>query len=320
VNTSSRLCTLTAAAVFGLLGATVALPVGARAQGTQASQGAGSAAGSAPAGAAAKAPQSPLQKSIEAYVRNLYAFGPDVEVTVSEPKDSGMAGLLETMVSVKVGGNNEDAKFYVSKDGKYLVRGEVSDLSKDPLAANRALMDLKDAPSVGDAKSAVTLVEFSDFECPVCRSLHDIMRGITQNYPQVRVVFKDYPIEVLHPWARTAAIAGRCAYMQDPAAFWKMYDMIYDNQDIVSASNAWMKMSEYAGQIGLNADTFRACMAGPDAGAAIDASRANGQKLDVNSTPTIFVNGRRLVGADAHLIEQYIQYELAKAKQSGDRK
>jgi protein-disulfide isomerase len=81
-----------------------------------------------------------------------------------------------------------------------------------------------------------------------------------------------------------------------------------------------MKMSEYAGQIGLNADTFRACMAGPDAGAAIDASRANGQKLDVNSTPTIFVNGRRLVGADAHLIEQYIQYELAKAKQSGDRK
>jgi protein-disulfide isomerase len=323
VNTSSRLCTLTATAVFALLGATVALPVAAWAQGTQASQGAGSAsaAGSAPAaGAAAKAPQSPLQKSIEAYVRNLYAFGPDVEVTVSEPKDSGMAGLLETMVSVKVGGNNEDAKFYVSKDGKYLVRGEVSDLSKDPLSANRALMDLKDAPSIGDAKSAVTLVEFSDFECPVCRSLHDIMRGITQNYPQVRVVFKDYPIEVLHPWARTAAIAGRCAYMQDPAAFWKMYDMIYDNQDIISASNAWMKMSEYAGQIGLNADTFRSCMAGPDAGAAIDASRANGQKLDVNSTPTIFVNGRRMVGADAHLIEQYIQYELAKAKQSGDRK
>ena len=167
------------------------------------------------------------------------------------------------------------------------MRGEVSDLSKDPLAANRALIDVKDAPSVGDAKSAVTLVEFSDFECPVCRSLHDIMRGITQKYPQVRVVFKDYPIEVLHPWARTAAIAGRCAYTQDPAAFWKMYDLIYDNQDIISASNAWMKMTEYAGQIGLNADTFRSCMAGPDAGAAVDASRANGQKLDVNSTSTM---------------------------------
>jgi len=319
VNTSSRLSTLIAAAIFALLGTALAAPKTTWAQGTSTSQTAGSAP-AAKASSGGSASQSPLQKTIEAYVRNLYAFGPDVEVTVSEPKDGGMAGLLETMVSVKVSGNNEDAKFYVSKDGKYLVRGEVSDLTKDPLAANRALMDLTNAPSMGDPKSAVTLVEFSDFECPVCRSLHDIMRGIMQNYPQVRVVFKDYPIEVLHPWARTAAIAGRCAYMQDPAAFWKMYDLIYDNQDIISAANAWMKMSEFAGQAGLNADTFRACMAGPDAGAAVDASRANGQKLDVNSTPTIFVNGRRMVGADAHLIEQYIQYELAKAKQSGDRK
>jgi len=311
VNTSSRFLTLTATAILGLLGL-AAMPSGAWAQGTSTSANAPSAAAAKPT---VSTSQSPLQKTIEAYVRNLYAFGPDVEVSVTDPKDAGMAGLLETTVSVKVGGNNEDAKFYVSKDGKYLVRGEVSDLSKDPLAANRALMDLKDAPSMGDAKSAVTLVEFSDFECPVCRSLHDIMRGISQKYPQVRIVFKDYPIEVLHPWARTAAIAGRCAYTQDPAAFWKMYDLIYDNQDIISASNAWMKMTEYAGQIGLNADTFRSCMAGPDAGAAVDASRANGQKLDVNSTPTIFVNGRKMVGADAHLIEQYIQYELGKAKQ-----
>ena len=321
MNISSRFSTLTAAAIFALVGAGLVAPTASWAQGTPASQNAGSApAPAAKASPAGSASQSPLQKTIEAYVRNLYAFGPDVDVTVSDPKDAGMAGLLETTVSVKVSGNNEDAKFYVSKDGKYLVRGEVSDLSKDPLAANRALMDLTNAPSTGDPKSAVTLVEFSDFECPICRSLHDIMRGIMQNYPQVRVVFKDYPIEVLHPWARTAAIAGRCAYMQDPAAFWKMYDLIYDNQDIISASNAWMKMSEFAGQAGLNADTFRSCMAGPDGGAAVDASRANGQKLDVNSTPTIFVNGRKMVGADAHLIEQYIQYELAKAKQSGDRK
>jgi protein-disulfide isomerase len=75
-----------------------------------------------------------------------------------------------------------------------------------------------------------------------------------------------------------------------------------------------MKMSEYAGQAGLNADALRACMASPEAGAAVDASRANGQKLDVNSTPTIFVNGRRLVGADPHLLEQYIQYEVARVK------
>jgi protein-disulfide isomerase len=269
-----------------------------------------------PTPAASSVELTPLQKSIEAYLRNLYAFGPDVQLTVSAPKETPIPGLLETSVSVKTGEGSEDAKFYVSKDGKYLIRGDVSELAKDPLAQNRAMIDLKDAPSLGDPKAPVTLVEFSDFECPVCRSLHDVMRGMLKNYPQVRVVFKDYPIEVLHPWARTGALAGRCAYQQDPAAFWKMYDAIYDNQDIISAENAWMKMSEYAGQAGLNADTFRACMASPEAAAAVDASRANGQKLDVNSTPTIFVNGRRLVGADPHLLEQYIQYEIAQQKSS----
>jgi protein-disulfide isomerase len=157
-------------------------------------------------------------------------------------------------------------------------------------------------------------VEFSDFECPVCRSLHDALRGLLPNYPQVRVVFKDYPLEQIHPWARTAALAGRCAYQQAPAAFWKIYDLIYDSQDVISAENAWSKMTDFAGQSGLNPDAFKACMASPEAGAAVDASRANGVLLEVGSTPTMFINGRRIVGADAHTLEQYIKYELDQRK------
>ena len=264
--------------------------------------------------AAAGAPLTVLQKSVEAYLRHLYAFGPNVQLTISEPKNSEVPGLLETTVDLKDGENSQVAKFYLSKDGKYLVRGEVSDLSKDPLAETRSRIQLKDAPSLGDPKAPVTLVEFSDFQCPVCRSLHDVLRSMLPNYPQVRVVFKDFPIEVLHPWARTAALAGRCAYQQDPKAFWKVYDAIYDQQEVISAANAWTKMADFAAESGLNPDSFKACMAGPEAAAAVDASRANGQALEINSTPTVFVNGRRLVGADPHALEQYIQYELAQQK------
>ncbi len=171
--------------------------------------------------------------------------------------------MLETNIDLTIEGNKQTVKFYVSKDGKFLFQGDLSDMTKDPLAQNRAQIQMNDAPSLGDAKAPVTLVEYSDFECPVCRNLHDALRGLLPNYAgKVRVVFKDYPLEQLHPWARTAAIAGRCAYQQDP-------------------------------------------------GAAVNASRANGQQLDVNSTPTVFVNGRRIVGADARLLEQYIKYELA---------
>jgi len=258
---------------------------------------------------------SPTQKNIEAYLRHLYAFGTDVPISVGPPKETVVEGLMETTIKVTIGENKETVKFYVSKDGKYLFRGEMSDLAKDPLAETRAQIQSKDAPALGDPKAAVTLVEYSDFECPVCRSLHDVLRGMLPNYAgKVRVVFKDFPLEQLHPWARTAAIAGRCAYQQDPAAFWKMYDLIYDNQEIISAGNAWTKMMDYAGQSRLDADAFKTCMASPEAGEAVNASRANGQLLDVNSTPTVFVNGRRMVGADAHLLEQYINYELDQVK------
>ena len=262
--------------------------------------------------AAGGAPPTALQKSVETYLRNLYAFGPNVQLTVSAPKESEVPGLLETTIDLKDGENSQSAKFYLSKDGKYLVRGEVSDLSKDPLAETRSHIQMKDAPSIGDPKAPITLVEFSDFQCPVCRNLHDVLRGMLANYPQVRVVFKDFPIESLHPWARTAALAGRCAYQQDPKAFWKVYDAIYDQQGLISAANAWSKMADFAAGSGLDPDAFKTCMASPEAAAAVDASRANGQELEVNSTPTVFVNGRRLVGADPHALEQYIQYELAR--------
>jgi protein-disulfide isomerase len=71
---------------------------------------------------------------------------------------------------------------------------------------------------------------------------------------------------------------------------------------------------DFAGEAGLNTDTFKTCMASPEAGAEVDASRSNGQLLEVNSTPTLFINGRRLVGVDPRLIEQYIKYELDQRK------
>jgi protein-disulfide isomerase len=258
--------------------------------------------------------QLPIQKTVEAYLRNLYAFGSDTIVKVAVPKDIGVEGLQEVDIAVKVGENEQTGKVYVTKDGKFMFRGELSELAKDPLAEARAQLQTKDAPSLGPANAPVTLVEFSDFECPVCKSLHDALRGLLPNYPQVRVVFKDFPLEQIHPWARTAALAGRCAYQQSPAAFWKMYDLIYDGQELISAENAYGKMTDFAAQSGLNADAFKACMASPEAGAAVDASRANGIQLEVGSTPTIFVNGRRVVGADARTLEQYIRYELDQRK------
>ena len=296
-----KLCIYAGAAGLLLMGS------GANARGQAAAQ-APAKTTAAPAAATAA---SPLQKKVENYLRHLYAFGPDTAMRVGAPKDTDIPGLQEITIEVKVGENTESAKFYVSKDGKYLVRGDMSDLDKDPLAQTREQLQINDAPILGDPKAPVTLVEFSDFQCPVCRNLHDVLRSLLPKYPGVRVVFKDFPLDQIHPWARTGAIAGRCAFQQDPKAFWKMYDLIYDNQEVISPANAWNKMVEFAGQAGLNGEAFKSCMAGPEAPAAIEASRANGMTVEVGSTPTVFVNGRRMVGADARTLEQFLNYELA---------
>ncbi len=179
-----------------------------------------------------------LKHKVDVYLRNMFAFGPDVKLVVGDFKETGIPGLLETDIALTIGENKENAKMWVSKDGKFLLRGELNDMSKDALAENRSKLDLKNAPATGNPNGSITVVEFADFECPVCRNLHEAIRGLLPKYPQVRLVFKDFPIEQIHPWARTAALAGRCAYEQDPKAFWKLYDNLYDNQDLISAANA----------------------------------------------------------------------------------
>jgi len=264
--------------------------------------------------AAPAAGQTPQQKTIEAFLRNFYALGTDIQISVGTPTERTNSGILETLIEVKTPEGSEKVQIYLSKDGRYLMRGELYDLTTDPFADVLAKIKTDNAPILGNPNAPLPLVEYPDFECPVCRSLHDVLRGMLPNYPQVKVIFKDYPIESLHPWARTAALAGRCAYQQKPGAFWKMYDQIYDNQELISASNVWQKVNDFAAQDGLTPEVFKACLAGSQATAEVDANLANGNLLDVHSTPTMFVNGRRIVGGDPHTIQQYFDYEIARLK------
>jgi protein-disulfide isomerase len=267
-----------------------------------------------PAATAATTSSAPskTQKSVEAFLRNYYALGSEYTITVGTPKPVGASGLSEVAIDVKSPDGSDTVNMFLTADGRYLIRGEVNDLTVNPLAENISKFDLKDAPVLGNPKAPITIVEYGDFECPVCRNFHDAVRGILPKYPQAKLIFKDFPIDQIHPWARTGALAGRCAYQQNPQAFWKMYDLIYDNQDLVSAANAYDKMVEFAGQAGLNTDAFKACLSSPQAAAEVNASMENGKLLNVRSTPTVFVNGRPLNGADPHALQQYLDFEVAK--------
>jgi protein-disulfide isomerase len=213
-------------------------------------------------------------------------------------------------VQITFGGQTDTGVLYISKDGKTLLRGELFDTSADPFAGNRAKLHPDGNPSRGPADARVKLVEFSDFQCPHCRQLYEAMKTLGPRYPQIRIVFKDLPIAAIHPWAETAALGGRCAYMQSPDAFWQIHDALFENQDFISAANIWERLVELAGQTGLDKESFKACLTSPEAAKAIEADIEDAKVLSVNSTPTVFVNGRPVVGGDPTTLQQYIDYEL----------
>jgi protein-disulfide isomerase len=252
-----------------------------------------------------------LAHAAEAFIRNLFTWGPEYKIKVGPLGPSPSAGFYSVPVDVTYKEQTEGATFYISKDGKSFIRGEIFNTAADPFAANRAKMHIEGNPSKGPANAEITIVEFADFECPHCREVHTALKTVEKDYPRVRIVFKDFPLSQIHPWAETAAIGAHCAFQQSPQAFWKIHDLIFDNQDSISPDNVFDQLTAYAGQLGLNADAFKACMASPEAKHAVDANREDGIALNVNSTPTLFVNGRPLVGGDLNSIEEFIKFDLA---------
>lgn len=263
--------------------------------------------GLTPAAAAA------LEKRVESYLRESYAWGPAFEMKMGAIS-AAPANLYAIPVQVSLHGRSDTATVYVSHDGNYIFRGDVQDMRIDPLAEVRSKLTLKGYASEGPENAKVVIVEFADFECPSCRELDAILRQVLPKYPQVRLVFKDFPLTGIHPWAMTAAIASHCVLQKSSEAFWKFHNSVYDNQDTITPENAYDELTKFAVAAGADASDLHACMADPATRQIVEKSIQQGKALDIDSTPTSFIDGRRLIGPNQSLLEQYLDYDLHKAQ------
>jgi protein-disulfide isomerase len=253
--------------------------------------------------------QTQLQKTTEAFVRNLFAWGPDYNVKLGPFAQSPSPDFYQVSLTVTIHDQSDSGTVFVSKDGKTFLRGEMFSMATNPYADNVKKLHLDGNPSLGPANAKVTMVEFSDFECPHCRELYEGLKTLLPEHPDVRFVFKDFALTQIHPWAETAAIGARCAYIQNPESFWSVYSQIFDNQDLLSAENIWDKLNEFAAQANLDKDTFKSCLSSKEAKDAVENNHREGESLNVNSTPTIFINGRPVAGGDKATIIQYLTFE-----------
>ena len=156
----------------------------------------------------------------------------------------------------------------------------------------RAEISTAGAYAKGPAAAPITLVEFSDFHCPFCKRVQPTITQVLAKYEgKIRMIYKDFPLDSLHPQARAAAEAARCAGEQ--GKFWEFHDKIYAGGPDATAPT----MQLYAKQVGLDGVKFEACRSARKYQAQVQADAAEGTKLGVSGTPGFFINGRFLSGA-----------------------
>jgi protein-disulfide isomerase len=174
---------------------------------------------------------------------------------------------------------------------------------------------VEDMPSKGASEGGITIVEFSDFQCPYCARAAQTIQDVVDKYAEdVRLVYVQFPLESIHPWARSASIASLCAADQSIDAFWTLHDKYFENQGELDSTNVIERSQDYLSDTGLDISSWTACASDADseafknASARVDAALELGMEHGVNSTPGFFVNGRFVSGAQpAETFEELIE-------------
>jgi protein-disulfide isomerase len=164
-----------------------------------------------------------------------------------------------------------------------------------------------DDPAIGPPDAPITIIEFSDFQCPYCKRWHNEVYGrLMQEYQgKVRVVFRDFPLSSIHPDAESAAEAADCANEQ--GAFWEYHDKLFNGDQL--GQTVYL---QYAQELGLDMDKFKTCVDTGRYKSEVAADYDYASNLGVRSTPTFFLNGLPIVGAQPYdVFKQVIEQELA---------
>src|SRR5262249_14971527 len=164
-------------------------------------------------------------------------------------------------------------------------------------------------PSKGTASAPVTIIEFSDYECPFCGKAEPMVKEILKQYDgKVRLVYREFPLQ-MHSHAQKAAEAALCA--QDQGKYWELHEKLFENQRALEVSD----LKGYAKDVGLDDARFSQCLDSGSKAKEVEASQKAGDEAGVNGTPAFFINGRPLFGAvPIDEMKQLIEAELAEKK------
>jgi protein-disulfide isomerase len=245
-----------------------------------------------PATQSSQAAALPSEDEVNGFMRATFGYDPQLTWKIVSIKPSQAEGLAEVNVLISGPQGQGTQKFFVSADGKHAVVGDIIPFGAHPFEPTRMALEKKaDGPSRGPANAAVELVEFSDLQCPHCKEANPTVEKLLADDTNVRFISQNFPLP-MHNWATKAADYADCVARASNDAYWKFADGVFDAQSEITAENADQKLTDLADRAGVNGQDIAACAAKPETEARVQASINLGKSLDVNSTPTLFINGR----------------------------
>ena len=254
------------------------------------------------------APSAPpdVARLLERQVRSTYSVPSEVKVIVGQLRPSEFSNFDALTITFDESGKKKDYEFLLAKDRKTLIRMTRIDLTKDPYAEVMKKIDVTGRPARGAKDAKVVAVNYDDFECPFCSRMHSaLFPTLLKEYgDRVLFIYKDYPLDEIHPWAIHAAVDANCLAAQNGDAYWDFADYLHANQKEISSEKtrdgqnaALDKLAIQQGQKhNLDSPKLQACVKAQD-DSAVRASQREGDKLGVSATPAMFVNGQKIDGA-----------------------
>jgi protein-disulfide isomerase len=244
------------------------------------------------------APALPSEETVNSFLQQSFGYEPTVQWKVVSIQPASF-GLAEVSVILINQGQQSFSRLWITPDGKHALVGEVIPFGARPYAEAKQQLSKATGPAHGPAEAPVTVVEFSDFQCPHCKDAQPAVEKLFASQPNVRFVFQNFPLPS-HDWAMKAASYADCASRGNADAYWKFVGAVFATQADITASTADEKLTSIADNTGLKGAEIATCAAKPETQVRVQASVDFGKQLEVTSTPTFFINGRRIADY-AHL-------------------
>ncbi len=264
---------------------------------------------------AVSAAAAPLDKeALAEHIRESYNVPAVVDISFSTPVPAGVPGFSKLSVTFKRGEASQDDALYISEDGRHYLMGGFKDLSVSPDNDRVAKLDLKGSPARGPKGAAVTVVQYTDFECPFCQKGYEIMRDKVMKEKdfegKVRWIYKSLPLTSIHPWAQPAAMAAECAKLQGEDKFWKVHDALFEKQREITPDNLDEKLAGFLKDAKGDQKALETCVEGKKTLAAVTRDSNEADSMGISGTPAFLVNGHIVSGADYGTIKRLIEESL----------